>query len=241
MRWRPKKLIFFKKMSLTGRLLKYAFHIHFVTFTIFFSFILMNCVLSIPCKLDLPRVLPEVAAKPALREVPVRALRLVIWFYPTQGPNGLLRRSSWQRRSHRVNSRNPIPTTDHREVPGDLSGYEAPGPDDAMAAEAAQSEVEAFLSGVDSQILSVKGELEKLLASTSGGEATRAQSQAAMDCNIVGVGIGLGNGTSMAGSPGDPVLEVFTRSNPSRLENCAPGSPRWRVSQRSPTGTSRFM
>jgi len=108
-----------------------------------------------------------------------------------------------------------------QELPGDLSGYEAPGPDDAMAGEAAQSEVEAFLSGVDSQILSVKAELEKLLASASGGEATRAQSQAAMDCNIVGVGIGLGNGTSMAGSPGDPVLEVYTLEPESAGELCA--------------------
>jgi hypothetical protein len=96
-----------------------------------------------------------------------------------------------------------------QEVSGDLSGYEAPGSGDAMAAEAAESEAEAFLSGVDGQILSVKAELEKLLAS-SCGEATGAQSQAAMDSNIVGVGIGLGDGTSMAGSPGDPVLEVYT-------------------------------
>lgn len=96
-----------------------------------------------------------------------------------------------------------------QEVSGDLSGYEAPGSGDAMAAEAAESEAEAFLSGIDSQLLAVKAELEKLLASISG-DATGAQSQAAMDSNIVGVGIGLGDGTSMAGSPGDPVLEVYT-------------------------------
>lgn len=103
---------------------------------------------------------------------------------------------------------------------GELSSYEAPGSDDAMAAEAAESEVEAFLSGVDSQILSVKAELEKLLASISG-EETGAQSQAAMDANIVGVGIGLGDGTSMAGSPGDPVLEVYTLEPESAGELCA--------------------
>lgn len=107
-----------------------------------------------------------------------------------------------------------------QEVSGDLSGYEAPGSGDAMAAEAAESEAEAFLSGVDGQILSVKAELEKLLAS-SCGEATGAQSQAAMDSNIVGVGIGLGNGTSMAGSPGDPVLEVYTLEPESAGELCA--------------------
>lgn len=96
-----------------------------------------------------------------------------------------------------------------QEVSGDLSGYEAPGSEDAMAAEAAESEAEAFLSGIDGQLLAVKAELEKLLASVSG-EATGAQSQAAMDANIVGVGIGLGDGTSMGASPGDPVLEVYT-------------------------------
>lgn len=96
-----------------------------------------------------------------------------------------------------------------QEASSDLSGYEAPGSDESMAAEAAESEVEAFLAGVDGQILSVKAELEKLLTSISG-EATGAQSQAAMDSNIVGVGIGLGDGTSMAGAPGDPVLEVYT-------------------------------
>lgn len=96
-----------------------------------------------------------------------------------------------------------------QEVSGDLSGYEVPGSDDAMAAEAAAFEAEGFLSGIDSQILSVKAELEKLLSSISG-ETTGAQSQAAMDSNIVGVGIGLGDGTLMSGSPGDPVLEVYT-------------------------------
>lgn len=106
------------------------------------------------------------------------------------------------------------------ETSGELSGYEAPGSDEAMAAEAAESEVEAFLSGVDSQILSVKMELEKLLASISG-EETGAQSQAAMDANIVGVGIGLGDGTSTAGSPGDPVLEVYTLEPESAGDLCA--------------------
>lgn len=96
-----------------------------------------------------------------------------------------------------------------QEASSDLSGYEAPGSDDAMAAETAESEAEAFLTGVDSQILSVKAELEKLLANMTG-EAAGAQSQAAMDTNIVGVGVGLGDGTSVMGSPGDPVLEVYT-------------------------------
>ena len=96
-----------------------------------------------------------------------------------------------------------------QEASSELSGYEAPGSDEAMSVEAADAEAESFLSAVDSQILSVKAELEKLLASMTG-EAAGAQSQASMDSNIVGVGIGLGDGTSVSGSPGDPVLEVYT-------------------------------
>lgn len=91
----------------------------------------------------------------------------------------------------------------------DLSGYEEPNAEGAMEMEAVESETEAFLSGVDSQLMAVKSELEKLLGSLSN-EADGAQSQAAMDANITGVGIGFGDGESVAGSPGDPVLEVYT-------------------------------
>jgi hypothetical protein len=95
------------------------------------------------------------------------------------------------------------------ESSGDLSGYEAPGLDNSMETEAVESETEAFLSGVDSQIMAVKTELEKLLGSISD-EADGVQSQSAQDANITGVGIGVGDGESVAGSPGDPVLEVYT-------------------------------
>lgn len=91
----------------------------------------------------------------------------------------------------------------------DLSGYEAPEDDSAMEAAAVESETEAFLSGVDSQIMAVKTELEKLLGGLSR-EAEGVQSQAALDANITGVGVGLGDGESVAGAPGDPVLEVYT-------------------------------
>ena len=91
----------------------------------------------------------------------------------------------------------------------DQSGYEVPDEDGAMEVDAVESETEAFLSSVDSQIMAVKSELEKLLGSL-GDEADGAQSQAAMDANITGVGIGLGDGQSVAGSPGDPMLEVYT-------------------------------
>lgn len=96
-----------------------------------------------------------------------------------------------------------------QESSGDLSGYEAPDSDNTMETEAVEAETEAFLSGVDSQILAVKTELEKLLGSLSH-EADGVQSQAALDANITGVGIGIGDGESVAGSPGDPVLVVYT-------------------------------
>ena len=104
---------------------------------------------------------------------------------------------------------NPDSGDNPQESSGDLSGYEAPDSDNTMETEAVEAETEAFLSGVDSQLLAVKTELEKLLTSISN-EAAGVQSQTAMDANITGVGIGLGDGASSAGSPGDPVLEVYT-------------------------------
>lgn len=99
---------------------------------------------------------------------------------------------------------------DHaQELSGDLSGYEAPGSGDILSSEAAEAETEAFVSGLDSQLLAVKSDLEKLLASLCD-EADSVQSQASMDANITGVGIGIGDGESVAGSPGDPVLVVYT-------------------------------
>lgn len=104
----------------------------------------------------------------------------------------------------------PNPDDGMQQVPSsDLSGYDAPDSDSALEAEAAESETEAFLSGVDSQLVTVKTELEKLLGSICD-EAEGVQSQTAQDANITGVGIGFGDGESVAGSPGDPVLEVYT-------------------------------
>lgn len=104
---------------------------------------------------------------------------------------------------------NPDSGDNPQELSGDLSGYEAPDSDNTMETEAVEAETEAFLSGVDSQLLAVKTELEKLLTSISN-EAAGVQSQTAMDANITGVGIGIGDGESVAGSPGDPVLVVYT-------------------------------
>lgn len=86
--------------------------------------------------------------------------------------------------------------------------FESPRSDKATFA-AADVEVDAFIANVDSGILAAKAELEKLLASTCG-DSEGPQSQAAMDANIVGVGIGLGDGTLAAAAPGDAVLEVYT-------------------------------
>lgn len=102
------------------------------------------------------------------------------------------------------------------------AGYEAPSADDAMSAEADDAQVATFLAGVDSQVMSAKAELEKLLSSLSG-ESVGAQAQAAMDANIVGVGIGMGDGTAMShlGAPGDPVLVAYTLEPESASETKA--------------------
>ena len=88
------------------------------------------------------------------------------------------------------------------------TAYEAPEGDFVMAADAAQAVAESYLAGVDSQILAVKAEIENLLGQLAS-DGQGIQSQAAMDANIVGVGIGLGEADS-SGVPGDPVLEVYT-------------------------------
>jgi len=97
------------------------------------------------------------------------------------------------------------------------AGFEPPGSDDAMAAEAADAEVQNFLEGVDSRLLAAKSELEALLAGLAG-ESNGAQSEAAMEANIVGVGIGMGDGSSAGFSPGEPVLEVYTIEKTSAKE-----------------------
>ena len=100
---------------------------------------------------------------------------------------------------------------DRKPVAEDSGAFESPGDGMVLAAEAADADVASFMAGVDSQILSVKAEIEKLLGA-GAGESRGLQAQEVMDANIVGVGIGLGGGTSMSSShaPGDPVLEVYT-------------------------------
>jgi hypothetical protein len=102
------------------------------------------------------------------------------------------------------------PTGDQPEPnAGEETEFEAPS-SAAMAAEAEQAEAAAFLSQVDSQVLSAKEEIEKLLCSLTASDGV--QSQAMMDSNIVGVGIGTGNGPSefSSGAPGEPALEIYT-------------------------------
>lgn len=109
----------------------------------------------------------------------------------------------------------PAPGADDR---GSQAGeYESPAGEGAMAADAAQAEADSYMAGVDSQLLSAKSHIESLLAELAG-DREGMQSQAAMDANIVGVGIGMGDEKS-TGVPGDPVLEVYTieREAPSEM------------------------
>lgn len=109
----------------------------------------------------------------------------------------------------------PAPGADERS--GQNSEYEAPAGEGAMAADSAHAEADSYMAGVDSQLLSAKSQIESLLAELAG-DRDGLQSQAAMQANIVGVGIGMGDEDS-TGVPGDPVLEVYTieREAPSEL------------------------
>jgi hypothetical protein len=96
--------------------------------------------------------------------------------------------------------------------------YESPDAASGMAGEAAELDADNYLASVDSQLLSAKAELEKMLghlATCSG-----VQSQEVIDANLVGVGIGLGDGRS-SGPPGEPVLEVYTIEPEAPSELCA--------------------
>ena len=91
------------------------------------------------------------------------------------------------------------------------SEFEAPGDTASVLAEAADAEIESYIANVDSQILAAKAEIEKLLGYSAGSRAS-AMSDESIASNIVGVGIGLGDGNTAygSGSPGDPVLELYT-------------------------------
>jgi hypothetical protein len=102
--------------------------------------------------------------------------------------------------------------------PPDLSGdadsthhgedFLPPDEGNPLASDAADAAVNVFLEAVDSRILSAKAEIEKLLGSLSK-EEEGAQSLAAREANVVGVGVGISDGTTEA-LPGEPVLEVYT-------------------------------
>lgn len=93
---------------------------------------------------------------------------------------------------------------------GEFSEYAPPDEGHGLALDASDAEIEAFMSSVDGELLSAKAELEKLLDSVAS-RGFSAQAEEALGSNLVGVGIGLGNGTSShsSGAPGDPVLEVY--------------------------------
>ncbi len=92
----------------------------------------------------------------------------------------------------------------------EYAAYSPPDQGTGLALEASDAEVEAFMSSVDSELLSAKAELEKLLDSVAS-RGFSAQAEEALGSNLVGVGIGLGNGNTShsSGAPGDPVLEVY--------------------------------
>lgn len=115
----------------------------------------------------------------------------------------------------------PQPGTDSSGDSSSRSEYQSPEGEFAMAADAAEAEAASYLSGVDSQLLGAKAEIEKLLAQLADS-CDGPLSQATMDANIVGVGVGLGDGDA-GGIPGDPVLEVYT------IEKEAPGETRARL------------
>jgi hypothetical protein len=103
---------------------------------------------------------------------------------------------------------------------GDAAGGEFESPGSADTFDAGGADAENFLAGVDSQVLAAKAEIEKLLGSLAA-ERNGLQSQAALDANIVGVGIGFGSGMAHGGAPGDPVLEVYTIEHESPMETRA--------------------
>jgi hypothetical protein len=106
--------------------------------------------------------------------------------------------------------------------PAAASDFQAPPDGDmTLAAEAAEVEAAEYLAGVDSQVLSAKGEIEALLAGLAA-EGQGMASAAALEANIVGVGIGLGSPGS-GGVPGEATLEVYT------MEDEAPGEMRARL------------
>jgi hypothetical protein len=104
-----------------------------------------------------------------------------------------------------------IPKSDDDTPLGtDNMEFEAPGQSGSLDSEAVDAEASEFLQRVDPRVLAAKAEIEKLLGDLAN-DGDGAQSAAAMEANIVGVGIGLGDpATGFAGMPGDPVLEIYT-------------------------------
>lgn len=100
----------------------------------------------------------------------------------------------------------PAPADDGGGSPA-ASEYEAPS--DSAVMDAAHAESEAFMASVDSQLLAAKSAIEDLLHGLSI-ENQGLQSQAAMDSNIVGVGIGIDEHGQHGAAPGEAVLEVYT-------------------------------
>lgn len=113
-------------------------------------------------------------------------------------------------------------------------GFQDPTPDHpwqqeqpAQATSAASVEAfapfepQAFLAGVDAQVLAVKRELEQLLHSLCRHDAGVSAQAAQEEANIAGVGISVAGPASTACAPGDPVLEVYTLQAEPHVQLCS--------------------
>ncbi|MFN9546706.1 MAG: hypothetical protein ACK6AD_06510 [Cyanobacteriota bacterium] len=104
---------------------------------------------------------------------------------------------------------NPSDLPGQSEPTNHSEDFLPPEDDNPLACEAADADVNAFIEGVDSQILGVKADIETLLSELSFDEEG-IQSLASREANIVGVGIGISDGSIPGAFPGEPALEVYT-------------------------------
>jgi hypothetical protein len=100
----------------------------------------------------------------------------------------------------------PSGDTDSNTQPED---FIPPEDDNALAVDAAEEEFSSFMAGIDDQILAVKADIETLLSDLSTVNEG-VQSEATREANVVGVGIGISDGSIPGAFPGEPALVVYT-------------------------------
>jgi hypothetical protein len=104
---------------------------------------------------------------------------------------------------------NPPDLSSDDEATRSSDEFLPPTDSNPLASDAAEAEVSAFIDSVDSQILGVKADIEQLLSNLSI-DAAGIQSEASREANVVGVGIGISDGSIPGALPGEPALEVYT-------------------------------